>query len=40
MMKSNLTLNSSRMNMSRADASNNDRMQRLGDKLNKITVKI
>ena len=33
-----MTLNSSRMNMSRAEANNNDRMQRLGEKLGKITV--
>jgi hypothetical protein len=38
-MKSNINLNSSRLNMSRAEAGNNDRMQRLGEKLSKITVR-
>ena len=38
-MKSHINLNSSRLNMSRAEAGNNDRMQRLGEKLSKITVR-
>lgn len=36
-MKSNINLNSSRLNMSRAEANSNERMQRLGEKLSKIT---
>ena len=37
-MKGNYSINNSRLNMSRADLNNNDRMQRLGEKLSKITV--
>jgi hypothetical protein len=37
-MKGNYSINNSRLNMSRGDLSNNDRMQRLGEKLSKITV--
>jgi len=36
-MKNSINLNSSRLNMTRAEQNSNERMQRLGDKLSKIT---